>query len=389
MPGILIGGGSLAGMACAIRLKQLGHDPVTFEKSQFPRKKLCGEFLGPDAFPLLQTLGIFETVAGHAYGPIEKTHFFNQAGQPLTIHHRWIHRQWPYALAIPRETLDTLLLRHAQALGLQIHEKSRVISPLKMEHGAFQVQVEHQRPNQPLTTHHYAADILIDATGRNGGMALNDPPPCPRTVKKQVGIQCHIRMQEEFPTPDLSMFLFSGGYGGIQPISSHTANLCMLLDAVQARTMHDSFPCFIDATIGQNPAARAYLTHAQQDGDFCTTANINLPQAGGMLRQPEGSPHALIRIGDAQITVDPFTGSGMAHALETGIMAAEIVHEGIRRQQHYQTIHAKYHVEYKRRFLTRLRLMNTFRPCLERPEWQHVLWPLLPPFLPLFARIFR
>ena len=389
MPNIIICGGSLAGMACAIRLKQLGYDPVIFDKSRFPRKKLCGEFLGPDAFPLLQILGVFEAVKTHAYGPVEKTLFYNQKGQALTIHHRWIHRQWPYALAIPRETLDNLLIRHAQDLGLQCHEQCRITAAIRLRNAKFVVEVLRKEADLTRPKEQAEAEILVDATGRNGNLFLQVHPPPKAQGNHRVAIQCHVRFNEKLPQKDLAMFLFPGGYGGIQPISSQTANLCMMLDASLAKSMHDPFQDFITTTIGQNPAASHYLTHTSRDGDFSTTANINLPLANQLQKRKHPDDAYLIRVGDALVTVDPFTGSGMAHALETGMLAAEIIHTGLQNKQDYRIIQAQYQQAYRRRFQARLLFMNRFRPLLESTQLQNLAWPLLPPLMPLLAHVLR
>lgn len=386
MPRILICGGSLAGLACAIRLKQFGHDPITLEKCKFPRRKLCGEFLGPDAMPLLRILGLHDAVHEQAFGPVEKTLFYNRRGQVVTIQHAWIQRHQPYALAIPRDVLDTLLLRHARQLGLQCLEQQRVLSPIQRANSLFMVETEtvgaeHEQDRQTFET-----DILIDATGRSGKLSVLQPAQQNTIYRNRIGVQCHVKLGSPPEHKDLSMFLFQGGYGGIQPIGTNTANVCMMMNASLAKSMHGKFNEFIQATIGQNPAAAEYLSKSCRISEFCTTSDINL---AGITPQPHTGPNALIQIGDAYITVDPFTGSGMAHALETGIMAAEIVHEGIQNNQTYACMQSHYQATYQRHFQTRLRFMHAFRPFLESEHLQDIVWPLLPPFLPLLAKLFR
>src|SRR2546422_11666300 len=48
--------------------------------------------------------------------------------------------------------------------------------------------------------------------------------------------------------------------------------------------------------------------------------------------------------------VDPFCGEGMRHALETGILAAQIVAQGIRRGANYEEMKAEYEAEWRRRW---------------------------------------
>src|SRR5687767_11442072 len=139
---ILICGGSLAGTACAIRLKQLGHEPVIIDKSAFPRKKLCGEFLGPDAILFLKKLGVWESVEAKAYGPIERIEIYSPSGRRLSIHARWIRKDIPYGVALPREILDELLCQHARSLDIRILEKRTVISYQNADYDHFLVDIE-------------------------------------------------------------------------------------------------------------------------------------------------------------------------------------------------------------------------------------------------------
>jgi flavin-dependent dehydrogenase len=78
--------------------------------------------------------------------------------------------------------------------------------------------------------------------------------------------------------------------------------------------------------------------------------------------------------------VDPFCGEGMRHALETGILAAQVVARGIRRAAGYEEMKADYESAYKQRWSIRLSLgamirrlvwhRRVFRPALRAtPAW--------------------
>ncbi len=53
----VIGGGP-AGASAAITAFDLGADVTVYEKSRFPRHKVCGEYLSPEILPLLESLGV-------------------------------------------------------------------------------------------------------------------------------------------------------------------------------------------------------------------------------------------------------------------------------------------------------------------------------------------
>src|SRR5712691_10862545 len=56
---ISIAGAGPAGSAAALAALSEGSQVRLFEKSQFPRHKVCGEFLSPEIQPALESLGVW------------------------------------------------------------------------------------------------------------------------------------------------------------------------------------------------------------------------------------------------------------------------------------------------------------------------------------------
>ena len=54
---LTIAGGGLAGLACGIRLAEAGWQVTVHEKRRYPLKKVCGEFLSPQGWRRVQSLG--------------------------------------------------------------------------------------------------------------------------------------------------------------------------------------------------------------------------------------------------------------------------------------------------------------------------------------------
>jgi len=50
-------GGGPAGTAAAVFLRQLGHEVVLVDEARFPRDKICGEGVSPEAWRLLGRMG--------------------------------------------------------------------------------------------------------------------------------------------------------------------------------------------------------------------------------------------------------------------------------------------------------------------------------------------
>jgi flavin-dependent dehydrogenase len=72
----------------------------------------------------------------------------------------------------------------------------------------------------------------------------------------------------------------------------------------------------------------------------------------------------LLAVGDAASFIDPFTGSGMLMALESGQVAAEIIARhlaSLRRSADFESLARDYRAEYSRKFQSRLRVSGLLR----------------------------
>lgn len=109
-------GGGPAGVAAAISAPMRGADVTLFEKSQLPRHNVCGEFLSPEAIPLLEHLGVWNRILEAGAVPIDR----------FSLHFRKrsvTHRLAESAYGISRFTLDQLLLDAVRQRGVTVVRK--------------------------------------------------------------------------------------------------------------------------------------------------------------------------------------------------------------------------------------------------------------------------
>ena len=55
---IVIVGGGLAGLVAAIDLSKKKYDVTLIEKNEFPKHKVCGEYISNEVLPYLKSLGL-------------------------------------------------------------------------------------------------------------------------------------------------------------------------------------------------------------------------------------------------------------------------------------------------------------------------------------------
>ena len=110
---VVIVGAGPAGAALALTLARKSIPVLLVERSKFPRRKVCGEYLGAGAARELDALGLGEAVREEAY-PIGGVRLLVAGVDELEL-------GFPQAaLAISRERLDALILDAAVGAGANV-----------------------------------------------------------------------------------------------------------------------------------------------------------------------------------------------------------------------------------------------------------------------------
>src|SRR4051794_7078551 len=117
---VVIGAGP-AGSAAAIGLARAGLTVAIVERDEFPRGKVCGEFVSGPTWELLAALGAAEALRPHAGPPVQTVGFYQGGTIAMSA--------MPGARAgraIGRHHLDTVLLERAIEAGVQAFQPATV-----------------------------------------------------------------------------------------------------------------------------------------------------------------------------------------------------------------------------------------------------------------------
>ena len=118
---VLVVGAGPAGSACAQMLARAGLHTVLVDQHDFPRDKICGDGLIPDAHAALRRLGVYDEVMAQAH-PAQHVGCIGPRGGRVDV---------PGSVAVlPRKVLDHVLVRAAQRAGAQLHTPWRFEAPL-------------------------------------------------------------------------------------------------------------------------------------------------------------------------------------------------------------------------------------------------------------------
>jgi len=140
VPAITIAGAGPAGSAAALAALSEGSQVRLFEKSPFPRHKVCGEFLSPEIQPALESLGVWSDLLKAAPAPIHsvKLHFGDR------------EKTWRLpqpAFGLSRYRLDKLLLDCAISRGAELIREGfpSTLQPTILAYGRMAVATEKNR----------------------------------------------------------------------------------------------------------------------------------------------------------------------------------------------------------------------------------------------------
>jgi geranylgeranyl reductase family protein len=299
---IIVVGGGPAGSTAARRAAELGFNVICLEKSEMPRVKPCGGGISPSAVSsLAEFQDIFDcfTAGVMFYGP---------RGEFLT------RSDLPSGAFVIRSEFDHKLLLAARAAGAIVVEGERVID-IKITDDSVKVFSNNQE---------YEGQILCGADGVNSIVASRTglrTKWAPKDVAQVYVNESKIDQNklDEFYTPSRKpifhlAFKDSEGYGWIFP---------------KKITVNVGFGSILKSSHNTKAQFQNYVAKCQEEGllpeiDPKNTTAALIPFCGPLRRVYK---NRVLLLGDAGGFVNPANGEGIPYAIKSGMIAAEISSE--------------------------------------------------------------
>jgi 2-polyprenyl-6-methoxyphenol hydroxylase-like FAD-dependent oxidoreductase len=269
---ITIVGGGLAGLTLGIALRRKQIPATICEAGNYPRHRVCGEFISGRGQATLARLGLRELLAGAGAVSARTAAFFSAtkstAPRPLPSP----------AVCLSRFMLDAMLAEKFRQLGGDLLEGKRLA-------GNF-------------------GDGFVRATGRR---AETEPGGT-----RWFGLKIHAR--NVALAADLEMHVSSRGYVGLCKINGGEVNICGLFrkhtnennESKNGRELLRGGP---DSLLRKRLAGAEFM-----EDSFCAVAGI-------FLRPQRAATRDEICVGDAITMIPPVTGNGMSMAFESAELA--------------------------------------------------------------------
>ncbi len=283
MRSVTIVGAGPAGSSAAFAALEAGAEVSLFDPSPFPRQKVCGEFLSPEAAELIPNLPPCPRIRGVRLF-LEKQ-----------------RKQWSLpdpAYGLSRHALDRFLLERALNLGATITKERKL------------------DPEPP----------AIIAHGRKTASVAGN---------RLFGFKAHF----DGPLDDqLDLFFFRGAYVGINSVEGGRTNVCGLAPESMLKKLNFD----VDALLNAVPAIAERIRPLTRSWPWLKTGP--LVYRGGW--NEETRPGVYLA-GDALGFVDPFTGSGMLSAIATGRIAGESAAAGVPTASHLARCRSVLNFQYR------------------------------------------
>ncbi len=312
---VLVVGAGPGGSKAAFELARSGAEVLLVDKAHFPREKPCGDGLTPHAVDLLTSMGLTSVLKrARAFDGVRA---FGPDGDATWIDLDANGDGGRVGLVVPRRDLDDALRQQAVAMGAGFCPGFTVQAPCWR--GERLVGLRGRRDGHPFAV---AARMVIVATGANRALL--------RALDLWHSVRLRALAMRSYVTglhnlgPGVEVHLdreILPGYAWVFPVSDTTANV-----GVGLRLVGDMTPA--EGNRQLRAAFDRFLRSERLSSGQLAHRPRGFPLRTDFPAVPTSAPGVLV-VGEAAGLVNPLTGEGIAWAVESGELAAEVAAEAL------------------------------------------------------------
>jgi flavin-dependent dehydrogenase len=368
---IVIGAGP-AGSTAALLLARAGWSIAIVEKSRFPRRKVCGEFISATSMPLLHELGVLAAFLHQAGPEIRRVGLFAKAAALSAPMPQPANAIAERGRALGREHLDDLLLQAAQDVGANVWQPWKA-SELRRAGHDIVCTIETAKKFDELV-----APLIIAAHGSWENGSLPTQAAAPHRPADLLGFKAHFT-NSDLPTDLMPLLAFPGGYGGMVNTDGGRVSLSCCIRRDTLRQCRSAL---------SNPrAAEAALHHIQSS---CTGVRHALKRAtldqawlsAGPIRPGVRDRYAdgVFRVGNCAGEAHPIVAEGISMAMQSAALLCRLLIAGKAAGRTHADIGSRYADEWEQLFAPRIRASSLFAMLAMSPSAAGLGLPLMKSF---------
>ena len=295
---VVIIGGGLAGLCNAIHLSKFGKKVLLIEKNDYPKHKVCGEYISNEVLPYLAFLDInpFD------FGAIKIDEF-----QLSTTNNKLISAKLPLGgFGISRFTLDEVLAKKAIENGVFILQDTVVNINFKNDIFYIKTKVNQQ----------FASIIVIGAFGKRSLLDVKMERDFIQKKSPYLGVKIHVK--GNFPSNLVALHNFKGGYCGVSNVENNTINLCYITNFSSFKK-YKNIDDFQENVVFKN----SFLKEMFQKSTPLFEQPLSISQISFETKKPV--ENHIIMCGDAAGMIHPLCGNGMSMAIQSAQIASKLI----------------------------------------------------------------
>jgi geranylgeranyl reductase family protein len=320
---VIVVGAGPSGSATAYHLAQAGLDVLLLEKTVFPREKVCGDGLTPRATKQLIKMGVDLDAPG----------WIRNKGLRIIGGGVRMELPWPdlasypdYGLVRTRMDFDQILVERAVAVGAKLRMNTSVTEPIVDDTGRITGVVA----KTPDGEARFTAPLVVAADGNSTRLSLamglrkRDDRPMGVAVRRYYTSPRH---DDDYLESWLELWdgeRLLPGYGWVFGVGDGTSNVGLGLLNTSDAFKNVDYRGLLKSWLAGMPEEWGY----QEDNATGPVRGAALPM--GFNRTPHYT-RGLLLVGDAGGMINPFNGEGIAYAMESAEMAAEVIVQALGR----------------------------------------------------------
>lgn len=358
---VIIAGGGLAGLTSAIHLSKLGHQVTLIDKNDFPKHKVCGEYISNEVLPYLDWLGANPEILKPTH--ISKIIFSTGTGKV-------IKGNLPLGgFGVSRYALDNFLYRKAIEHNCTFIQET--INEIEFSEDEFSVSLSNDQTLQ--------ADVVIGAFGKRSNIDQKLHRDFIQKKSPWLAVKGHFT--GNFSNDLVGLHNFKGGYCGVSKVENDTINICYLADFLTFKE-YKNIDDYQRQVLYKNPELKAIFENSEPVFDKpMTISQISFDNKACV------ENHVLM-IGDTAGLIHPLCGNGMAMAIHSAKIVSELVAKYCDGEiTSRENLEAAYRKEWNSNFKSRLKAGKILGNLLQKQNISEILMRFVALFPSLLPKI--